>query len=102
MFKRLVIIWLIVCSFGYATAWAFDSHIEKVDQDSSRVYNNLQSDMDMEHSSCDHCCHAGAHLLAVLSSFSLPGLSADSGTFAPYRQSWSGLHFSPSERPPRV
>ncbi|MCU7959214.1 MAG: hypothetical protein KZQ58_04275 [gamma proteobacterium symbiont of Bathyaustriella thionipta] len=104
MLKRLVIICLIFCTLGYTTAWAFDSHPEKTEQASPGVAESSQAATDMNHHqpACDHCCHAGAHMLGLCSVFSQPCLNTDGTVFLSYRQSMPDIYLSPSEYPPRA
>jgi len=32
MFKRLLMIWLIISTLGYASVWAFDRHVDELNE----------------------------------------------------------------------
>jgi hypothetical protein len=56
MLKRLLVIWLIVSTLGYGSVWAFDGHLDAVEDHQSVIGDmNNAPDEEGEHSSCDHC-----------------------------------------------
>jgi len=103
MLKRFLMLWLIISTLGYGSVWAFDGHIDEINQ-----HQDVVSDVDHsrgddgDHPSCDHCCHASAHTVAMSpfqTSTTYPG--ADIGS-TPYRHSLSFLSVAPPDRPPRI
>jgi hypothetical protein len=102
MLKRFFMLWLVTSTLGYGSVWAFDGHLDAA-EDHQRVTGevNHAPDEDGDQSSCDHCCHASAHLMALWSVQSGTAyLVAGTGN-TPYQQSLSFLSISPPDRPPR-
>lgn len=70
MFKRFIVICLVISTLGYGVAWAFDGHWD-VSQASADTLFGQQANDDVpasdEHNDagCDHCCHASAHLIGI-------------------------------------
>lgn len=70
MLRKFIIICLVISTFGYGMAWAFDGH-----WDDSQSQNEAPADLHAVHespatdqhdsASCDHCCHANAHLTGI-------------------------------------
>ena len=86
MFQRYLIIFLILCTFGYSSAWAFDGHSVEVGEHSNEhsqeflLDDEHQNNDDQQNPSCDHHCHAGAHMLGLINlitDLSAPNLYAD-------------------------
>jgi len=77
-------------TLGYGSVWAFDGHIDAVENHQSVTGDvNNASDEEGEHSSCDHCCHASAHLMALWSSQqSRANLIATSRIYQTSRLAW--------------
>jgi len=66
MLKRLLMFWLIISTLGYGSVWAFDGHAYELNEH-QRVAGDVghSPDGDGDHHSCDHCCHASAHTMAL-------------------------------------
>jgi len=102
MLKSILMIWLITCTVGYGSVWAFDGHI-----DGAAEHQELIGDMDHapnddgDNPACDHCCHASAHIMALWpaqSAIAYPG----SGTgYTPYLHTLPFITTSPPDRPPQ-
>ncbi len=106
MLKKLIITCLVISTFGYGMAWAFDGH-----WDDSQAQYGAQVGQHADHespatdqhdtASCDHCCHANAHLtgLAVTGT---GGLSADcSNIYSTYTATLISFLDNPASPPPR-
>ena len=70
MLQRLVLLLVVISLCGYGTAWAYSDH-------SSDITAHISIEID-DHDApgdegCDHCCHAGSHLTALVCA--VPGLS---------------------------
>jgi hypothetical protein len=94
-------IWLIISTLGYGSAWAFDSHLNELEE-----HQNITGDVnhapEKDHLPCDHCCHAFVHLLGLWSSESgTTYLGAGTG-YTPYRRILSIFSTAPPERPPQA
>ena len=104
MLKRLLMIWLVTCTLGYGAVWAFDGHIDEVAEHQAVAGDTRHAPGggDGHQSSCDHCCHAMAHIMALWPS-QTGMFSADTGTrYTPYQDPLSFLSTAPPERPPQV
>ena len=102
MFKRFLMIWLILCTAGYGSVWALDGHIDEVAEHCGVIGDvDHTPDGDNEHPVCDHCCHASAHIMALCpaSSGSLRAYMATGSTA--YQQSVFFHSTVPPDRPPR-
>ncbi len=102
MLKRLLLIWLILCTTGYGSVWAFDGHLDAAAEHGT-TDTGLQHAQDGGdgHPDCDHCCHAWAHIIALF-----PALTAhlyqNAGTGStPYRQRLVFQSTAPPDRPPQ-
>jgi len=106
MLRKFIIIGLVISTFGYGMAWAYDGH-----WDASQVQYGTGVDQHADHespatdqhdtTSCDHCCHANAHLtgLAVTGT---RGLSADcSNNYSAYTATLISFLDNPASPPPR-
>ena len=103
MLKRFLMIWLITSTLGYGSVWAFDGHLDAVDEHQGVTGDlNNAPDEEGEQSSCDHCCHASAHLMALFSSQSGTAYPVAGTGNTPYRHTLSFLTISPPDRPPRI
>ena len=105
MLKRLFIVWLLVSTLGYSSAWAFDGHYHVVDshQDvggEAASATTPDSGDDHAQSGCDHCCHAFAHLLALRSAAPDGRYFRPSADYLPYRQCFHFRFLLPPDRPP--
>ena len=99
---RCLMIWLIISIAGYGSVWAFDSHLDETAEHHGVVSDvGLATDGEGDSLSCDHCCHASAHTLA-LSPFLLNMTETGTCTgFTPYRNTLSNLPVAPLEHPPQ-
>ncbi|MEA2095037.1 MAG: hypothetical protein U9P11_10825 [Pseudomonadota bacterium] len=95
-------IWLIICTLGYGSVWAFDGHLHE-GEEHQRVTGDVShaADEDGDHPSCDHCCHASAHLMALWSAQPGTAYTGAGSGYTPYRQLLSFHTTSPPERPPQ-
>lgn len=107
MLKKFIIICLLISTFGYGMAWAFDGHWDTPQTQDNASFGQLA---DGDHpapdhhndANCDHCCHASAHLV---------GMTADSSNGLPATRdkicsaytatmiSWLGLPAAPPPKP---
>lgn len=102
MFKRLLMLWLIICTVGYGSVSAFDGHIDELAEHQGVVGDVEHTpDEDGDHPSCDHCCHASAHTMALSPFQSDTAYSGTCTGFTPYRYTLSFLTTAPPDRPPR-
>ena len=102
MFKRLLMIWLIISTLGYGSVWAFDGHVDELNEHQDIVGDVGHSpDGDGDNLSCDHCCHASAHTMALSPFQSGTDYSGTCTGFTPYRYTLSFLSTAPPDRPPR-
>ena len=102
MRKRLLMLWLITSILGYGSAWAFDGCVDEAaeHQDVVGDMGNAPND-DGAHPTCDHCCHASAHITALWPSLT-GAVWPDVGTgYTPYLYTLSFNTTSPPDRPPR-
>jgi hypothetical protein len=59
--RRVIAAILILTVLGYGTAWAFDWHAMDA---AEHIHASEHADTDSHaDDGCDHCCHAGVHLL---------------------------------------
>jgi hypothetical protein len=102
MVKPLFLFWLIVSTLGYGSVWAFDDHVDELDE-----HQNVAGDLghspdgDGDNLSCDHCCHASAHTVAFSPFQSRMDYSGTCTGFTPYRYTLSFLAIAPPDRPPQ-
>jgi len=102
MLKRLLMIWLIISTLGYGSVWAFDGHLDAVkDHQSVTGDVNNAPDEDGDQSSCDHCCHASAHLMALWSTQSGAARPVAGTGNTPYLLTPTFNITSPPDRPPQ-
>lgn len=102
MVKRILLMWLITCTLGYGSVWAFDGHADETAEHHMVVGDAGQiPDTDKDHPACDHCCHASAHIIALCPA-SVGAFHAVTGTgFTPYQQRVFFRSTAPPDRPPR-
>jgi hypothetical protein len=102
MFKRLLMIWLMLCTLGYGSVWAWDGHVNEAAEHHMVVSDaDHASDADKEHPTCDHCCHASAHIMALCTeTFGLIQGHIATG-YTPYQQSIFFHSTAPPDQPPR-
>jgi hypothetical protein len=102
MYRCLLTSWLVICSIGYGSAWAYDGHFDPFSQHGGMPGAMSLAEDGGDHLSCDHCCHASAHLIGMWANqpvFSLP----DASTVWPhYRTMHYSILGSPPGRPPRA
>ena len=102
MLKRILMIWLIISTLGYGSVWAFDSHIDEVTEHQEIVDDiGRTSHDDEDQSSCDHCCHASAHMLALWPVQSATVCPDACSIHTPYLHTLSFNTPSQPERPPQ-
>ena len=102
MFKRLLMMWLITSILGYGSVRAFDGHNDEVAEHQDVVGDAGNApDGNGDHPSCDHCCHASAHMMALWPS-QVGTIYSDTGIgYTPYQRTFSFNTTSPPDRPPR-
>jgi len=64
MLRRVIAGILMFSILGYGTAWAFEWHSVDIG-DHAQVTEHANPDHQADHEGCDHCCHAGAHLIGL-------------------------------------
>ena len=100
--KRLLIICLVISTIGYGSVGAFDGHADEVNEHQGVVgYAGHSPDNDEDHPSCDHCCHASAHTMALSPFQSSAAYSGSCTGNTPYHNTLSFLSAAPPDRPPR-
>jgi hypothetical protein len=70
MLKKFIIICLVISTFGYGMAWAFDGHWDVPQTQAGASFGQQENGDNPEpdhhnDASCDHCCHASAHLVGI-------------------------------------
>ena len=94
-------IWLILCTVGYGSVWAWDGHVDEAAEHHMVGDAGHAPDADEDNPACDHCCHASAHIMAlcpVTIGTSAPSIGAAN---TPYLNI-ALLHFTaPPDQPPR-
>lgn len=66
MFRRVLMLWLIVSVFGYGMALAADVHGNALSDPAHEVVGHPGAlDAGGASPGCDHCCHGLAHLLGL-------------------------------------
>ena len=102
MLKRLLMLWLITSILGYGSAWAFDGCVDEAaeHQDVVGDMGNTPNE-DGGHPSCDHCCHASAHIMALWPSQAGTTFPDIGIGYTPYRLTVSFNTTTPPDRPPR-
>jgi len=100
MFRRFLMIWLILCTLGYGSVWAWDGHVDEADEH-HKTGDAASHVQDADHPACDHCCHASAHIMALCPATldSLQGYTAIGST--PYQQGILFHTTAPPDRPPQ-
>jgi hypothetical protein len=106
MIRQFINICLVISTFGYGMALAFDGHL-----DESQVQFSAFDDQHEDHESpatdqhdtsdCDHCCHANAHLTGIAAA-DTRGLSANcSNIYSAYTQTLVSFLELPTAPPPK-
>ena len=63
-YRRFIVAILMFSVLGYGTAWAFEWHpVDVVDH--AHAIEHADSGSAAGDGGCDHCCHAGAHLIGL-------------------------------------
>lgn len=102
MFKRLLMIWLIISTLGYGSVWAFDGHVDELNEHQGVAGDVGHSpDGDEDSPACDHCCHASAHTMALSPFQSSTTYTGTCTGNTPYLQTLSLNITSPPDRPPQ-
>lgn len=66
MRRRLLALWLISAIVSYGIGIAFDGHwLERIDSSHPSHQMSSQMAQDAEAETCDHCCHASAHVIGL-------------------------------------
>ena len=65
--RRLLTILVVLSMLGYGSAWAFDTHAFNLAGDTA-IGAHDQAGAALDETGCDHCCHASAHLVGLVSS----------------------------------
>ena len=103
MSNRVIMTWLVICILGYGSVYAFDGHIdEQVEHQAVAGDRDHEPEGDEGHPSCDHCCHASAHITAIWACQTAV-VCPDAGTgYTPYLHTLSFNTICPPERPPKA
>lgn len=102
MIKRLLMMCLIICTAGYGSVWAFEGHIdEAAEHQAIADHSSHMPGGDGDQSSCDHCCHASAHITALLPSQTGNISPVAGNNHTPYRHTLFFNTTTPPERPPQ-
>jgi len=106
MLRALILGWLVICTFGYSSAWAFDSHVDvpgqhehAVSQNNLAAQDNLTDNAD--HPPCDHCCHAASHMTGLWSSTAMAYVQAANTVVLFNHAPYHFLPTDPPDHPPR-
>lgn len=65
MLRRVLVPILVMAILGYGSAWAFSGAAVHAGEHSLMALHATPADVDHTGASCDHGCHASAHLLAL-------------------------------------
>ena len=102
MLKRILMIFLILSTLSYSAVWAADSHDDQAGGHNQQVSHSADSQHnDADHDlDGDHCCHASAHLTALLFDDLLNQLNINAGAVSGYQFSPHSHKTNPPYRPP--
>ena len=65
MSRHIIVAILMLFVLGYGTAWAFEGHeIDIAEHTHATPFDSQEPHADND--DCDHCCHAGAHLIGFV------------------------------------
>ena len=101
MLRYLLTLFLIICTVGYGSVWAFDGHFDEWTQHEGMAAAADHGDEGEEHSSCDHCCHATAHLTGLCANQPALSIPDASSVWSHYPDSYNSVLTGPPGRPPR-
>lgn len=101
MLRSLILGWLIVCTFGYGSAWAFDTHVGTPGQHEGHAGALINLADSEDHPSCDHCCHAASHMTGLWSGQAMVYVQAASKVVPFNHASYYFLPTDPPDHPPR-
>jgi hypothetical protein len=102
MYRYLLTVWLVACTIGYSAAWAFDGHFEGLSQHQDMPGSADHAGDGGQHSSCDHCCHAFAHLAGLWANQPEISLPASSRPWPRSRTLHASILTGPPGHPPRT
>ena len=109
--KKCLLIFLVLSTLGYSSAWAFDEHVlEQLETEATHLNvasgdNSVDPVSDEQNNSeiaCDHCCHISSHLVAI---FFDSNCTATAGSVVYLLSLTEGLNSfipGPDLEPPRV
>jgi len=101
MLKHLLMMCLIICTLGYGSVWAFDGHYDGLTQHEDTSSATGQGDDGEDHSSCDHCCHASAHLTGLWANQPAISIPDANSVWSHYHTSYHSILTGPPGRPPK-
>ncbi|MBL4712639.1 MAG: hypothetical protein JKX75_09120 [Gammaproteobacteria bacterium] len=110
---------LVICTFGYGSAWAYDDHALAINSDeldniilTSLYLGNQPADQhagdeNSEHASssdvgCDHCGHISAHIQAIFTKNGYLCNMNQSSELLEFSEDLTTFVVTPDLRPPRV
>jgi len=65
MFRHIIVAILMLFVLGYGTVWAFEGHeVDIAEHTHATPFDSQEPQADDDN--CDHCCHAGAHLIGFV------------------------------------
>jgi hypothetical protein len=98
MIRQFINICLVLSTFGYGMALAFDGHLEE-----AQVQFSAFDDQHEEHdtSDCDHCCHANAHLTGIAGCSPVTASLGRNEKYSGYTDSMISFLELPTAPPPK-
>ena len=101
MLRHLLTFCLVISTLGYGSVWAFDGHFDEWTQHEEMAGATDHGEEDEDHSSCDHCCHATAHLTGLCTNQQTLSIPDASRVWSHYPDAYNSILTGPPGRPPR-
>ena len=109
--QKLLLVFLVLSTLGYSSAWAFDEHVlEQLETESTFLNTNAddllhvgssQDEHEAGDIACDHCCHIFSHLVAIFSDVSSTTTSGTSTYLSSMSEDVNSFIPGPDRKPPR-
>jgi len=109
--KKLLLVFLVLSTLGYSSAWAFDGHVlEPFENESTFLDVNAgdfqntgypQGEHEVGEIACDHCCHLSSHLVAIFSDVNSTATSGTSIYLSSLSEGINSFIPGPDRKPPR-
>ena len=101
MLRYLLALCLITCTVGYSSVWAFDGHFEEWTPHEEMSGATDHGEDGEDHSSCDHCCHAAAHLTGLWANQPVLSIPETGGVWSHYHNAYHSILTGPPDHPPK-